>query len=239
MWSRFTGRGRRAVVATIVGLGFACVVAPATAAIAADAPDGIRAADSAAAGQPSTLQPAMRLGTPRSAAVEGPVRVDNVSTCRTYLARPALTLTIPSLAYSCPVYTDGQAAMDAGAVVLVVDQSPALLLARHPGEPGTLWIAAHRTTHGGAFASVPDIADGALITVADSTASATYRVVARALVTVRDDLVVDASGRPTSAATLEAITRADRRGDPAPRLLLQTCEGSTMRWMIYADLVTG
>jgi hypothetical protein len=28
-------------------------------------------------------------------------------------------------------------------------------------------------------------------------------------------------------------------GNLAPRLLLQTCNGASDRWMIYADLVTG
>jgi hypothetical protein len=57
-------------------------------------------------------------------------------------------------------------------------------------------------------------------------------------VNVSADLVIDSTGRPTEAATLEALLRTDLGGNRAPRLLLQTCEGTTMRWMIYADLVT-
>jgi sortase (surface protein transpeptidase) len=127
--------------------------------------------------------------------------------------------------------------MDAGGVTWVTAPGADSLLASAPGARGTLWIAAHRSTHGAPFASVPDLADGAIVTVSDATATASYRVVARVLVQVRGDVVLDAAGTPTNAATLAAITRSDGGGDRAPRLLLQTCEGSTMRWMIYADLV--
>ena len=50
--------------------------------------------------------------------------------------------------------------------------------------------------------------------------------------------VVDAQGNPTGEATLDSILRADHGGNNAARLLLQTCDGDTHRWMIYADLVT-
>jgi len=150
-----------------------------------------------------------------------------------------MSISIASIGYSCPVYAGGQALMDSGAVTMVTDRGDVGFLAHHPGDGGTLWLAAHRTTHGGAFAAVPEIPDGALVTITDRSSTATYSVVGRVLVHDEDDRVVDSTGVPTSAATFEAITRADRGGNGAPRLLLQTCEGATMRWMIYADLVTG
>jgi hypothetical protein len=55
---------------------------------------------------------------------------------------------------------------------------------------------------------------------------------------VLSDLVIDATGRATNAATVEAIVRTDYGAGLAPRLVLQTCESPTTRWMIYADLVT-
>ena len=50
---------------------------------------------------------------------------------------------------------------------------------------------------------------------------------------------IDVELRPAGGeATLDSIIRADHGGNRAARLLLQTCDGDTHRWMIYADLVT-
>lgn len=193
------------------------------------------------------LRPAVRIKAPVTAASAGPLvgptnsssnSSSKGSSCRRDLVRSAMTIDIPDIAYSCPVYGGGQATMDSGAVVHLTDPASGGLLAEHPGQRGTLWIAAHRSTHGGAFEHVPDLADGAVVVVADGTRTASYRIVGRVLVHVQDDLVVDPQGRATNTATVAAITRADGGGGLAPRLLLQTCEGPTMRWMIYGDLVT-
>jgi hypothetical protein len=205
------------------------------------APSGATASDDSlghirAVAAVSSLRPAVRLAAPETVASAGPVP-DNTSACRSDLPSPVMTIVIAEISYSCPVYSGRQAMMDVGAVTSITDPAAGGLLAAHPGEPGTLWIAAHRTTHGGAFAAVPDLSDGAVITVSDGSVSASYRVVARRLVHVRNDLVVDARGLPTETATLEAIVRADLGGGGASRLVLQTCEGETMRWMIYADLI--
>ena len=176
---------------------------------------------------------------PVPAAAPAPVEAApaNQSGCRTDMSRSVMTIEMPDIGYSCPVYAGGQSTIDAGAVTLITDQGSSPLLATHPGDTGTLWIAAHRTSHGGAFAAVPDLADGAIITVSDGSRTASYRIVGRAYVEARNGMVVDASGQPTDAATLDSVLRTDRGGDLAPRLILQTCDGPVFRWMIYADLV--
>ncbi|MEP7047086.1 MAG: sortase [Ilumatobacteraceae bacterium] len=161
----------------------------------------------------------------------------NRSNCRQDLANPVMTITIPDVSYTCPVYSGGQAMLDSGAATLITDPAIAQVLADRPGGAGLLWVAGHRTSHGGAFAAVPTLADGALITVSDDTYTATYRVVGRLYVTIRNDRVVDANGNATGQATLDSIIRPDHGGNKAARLLLQTCDGDTHRWMIYADLV--
>ena len=91
---------------------------------------------------------------------------------------------------------------------------------------------------GGAFAAVPSLADGALITESDCAHTATYRIVGSVYVTISKNRVVDSSGHATGAATLDSLIRPDHGGQKASRLLLQTCDGEDHRWMIYADLVT-
>ncbi|MEO5900010.1 MAG: sortase [Ilumatobacteraceae bacterium] len=182
--------------------------------------------------------PAATTAGPPAAPVE-PVAVQTVnrSGCRTGPGS-ALTLVIPEISYVCPVYAGGQSTIDAGYVTLITVPGAESILTTNPGGPGTLWLAGHRTAHGAAFADVPLLSDGATITVADGTHTATYRVVGRAYVEVRNGLVVDANGNATQAATLAAIVGAGRTSDVAPRLVLQTCDGLNFRWMIYAELVT-
>jgi sortase (surface protein transpeptidase) len=149
-----------------------------------------------------------------------------------------MTIAITDISYTCPVYAGGQSLLDMGAITLITDVGTSPLLALHPGDSGTLWIAGHRTLHGGPFADVPTLADGAVITVSDSTVAASYRVIGRAYVQVDDDgLVIDASGHATDSATQDSLLRTDRGGNLTPRLVLQTCDGNNNRWMIYADLI--
>jgi sortase (surface protein transpeptidase) len=185
----------------------------------------------------STLSPAVRVDLPAPVAA-APAPMVNRSTCRHDLGGSVMTITIPDISYSCPVYAGGQAMLDSGAVTQISDEAIEPVLADQPGQPGVLWLAAHRVSHGGAFASVPDLADGALITVTEGTNTRTYKVVGRLYVTIKNDRVVDASGQATGAATLDSIIRPDHGGQGASRLLLQTCDGDAHRWMIYADLVS-
>jgi len=186
----------------------------------------------------ATLAPAVRVDTPAAAASSPvPLPVVNASNCRTDLGGAVATLTIASISTNCPVYAGGQAMIDAGAVTWMTDVSTNSVLATHAGGAGTLWLAGHHTSHGAAFAAVPDLADGSVITVSDTTGTASYRVVGRAYVQVRSGMVVDATGNATNAATVSALLRPDLGGDRQPRLVLQTCDGDFHRWMIYADLI--
>ena len=172
--------------------------------------------------------------------VEAPiVKPQNQSTCRDDLPGAVMTITMADISYRCPVYAGGQSVIDTGAATLITDQGVSPLLALHPGDGGTLWIAAHHSSHGGPFAEVPSLTDGAIITISDSNRTVSYRVVSRVHVSVRDGLVVDAAGEATDAATQDSVFRPDHGGAGEPRLLLQTCDGSNWRWMIYADLIVG
>jgi sortase (surface protein transpeptidase) len=220
-----------AAAATVVAAANAPAPLDATAAVA-----GSITSPAAIAG----LAPARRAleSQPVLVAIAPPVSVVNESACDTAPATAVLTMVIPDISYSCPVYAGGQESIDDGLVTLVTDVGPNDLLATTPGEAGTLWLAAHRTTHGGAFADVPTLADGATITISNGAQSATYRVVARAYVEVRDGRVVDADGNATTIATWNSIVGADSGGNGAARLVLQTCDGDDYRWMIYAELAT-
>jgi sortase A len=161
------------------------------------------------------------------------------SRCRADQPGAVMTIVMSDISYSCSVYAGGQSVLNQGLATLVTDEGSGPLLATHPGRSGTLWIAGHRSSHGGPFADVPDLADGAIITVADESRTASYRVVGRAHVKVRGSHVVDASGHATEAATQAAILRPDLGGALAPRLVLQTCDTNGYFWVIYADLITG
>jgi sortase A len=165
------------------------------------------------------------------------VATTNQSGCRSDRPGAVMSIAIADISYACSVYVGGQAVLDTGAATLLTDVGPSPFFARHPADPGTLWIAGHRTSHGSPFADVPDLADGAIITVSDANGAASYRVVGRSYVQVRDGLVIDSSGNATESATQASILRTDRGGNLAPRLVLQTCDGNANRWIIYADLV--
>jgi len=233
------GTGRALVAAALVVIATTTTVSlwSADRAAVADTPRfEIQSASVVGAPSGETLSPAVRLDVDVAVASAPPV--ENRSTCRNDLAGAAMTITIPDISYSCPVYAGGQAMLNSGAVTQIYDDAISQVLADYPGGPGVFWIAGHRTSHGGAFAAVPNLADGALITLSDEANTATYRVIGRAYVAVQNDRVIDTSGHATSAATLDSIIRADHGGNGAARLLLQTCDGENHRWMIYADLVT-
>jgi sortase (surface protein transpeptidase) len=186
-----------------------------------------------------SLSPAVRIDPPLLVPVAVPEQLVNQSTCRSDLPGAAVTISIADIDYICPVYSGGQSVLDSGAATMISDPALATALTTHPGGVGTMWVAGHRTSHGGPFAAVPTIAIGAIITVTDGEVSAAYRVVGRAHFEIRDNRVVDPDGRATGEATLDSILRADHGANGAPRLLLQTCDGDSARWMIYADLVAG
>jgi sortase (surface protein transpeptidase) len=174
--------------------------------------------------------------TPETVDVTDPAPT-NQSTCRSDVPGAVMTIAMPDISYWCPVYAGGQSVIDGGVATMITSRESSFPLAVAPGAPGTLWITGHRVSHGGPFAAVPDLADGSVITVSDPNGSASYVIVGRSYVEVRNGLAVDASGRTTEAATLDAVLRPDRNAGFAPRLLLQTCDADSFRWMIYADLI--
>jgi sortase (surface protein transpeptidase) len=239
-----SGRGRSALIAfalasASVSATLATVPAFAAPAIAESAQP---AASATGAADADGLMPAVRLdvptGEPATPIEQQPIEeFVNRSRCRTSSATPTMTIVIAQIGYRCPVYPGGQSTLDLGFVTLMTDNGGSSVLTTRPGAAGTVWIAAHRTSHGGAFAAVPGLTEGAEITISDGESTATYRVVGRTRVQVRDGLVVDAAGQRSQAATIDSVIRADRGGNMAPRLLLQTCDGENFRWMVYADLV--
>ncbi|MEP6660852.1 MAG: sortase, partial [Acidimicrobiales bacterium] len=145
--------------------------------------------------------------------IEAPiVKLQNQSTCRDDLPDAVMTITMADISYRCPVYAGGQSVIDTGAATLIADQGASPLLAVHPGDGGALWIAAHHSSHGGPFAEVPSLTDGAIITVSDGSRTVSYRVIGRIHVNVRDGLVVDAAGEATDAATQDSVFRPDHGG---------------------------
>jgi hypothetical protein len=149
-----------------------------------------------------------------------------------------MTVTVPDISYHCKVYPGDQSVIDSGAVTVMTNVGWSGL-SDHPGAAGTLWLAGHRSTHGASFAAVPGLADGALVTITEGDVTAVNQIVGRSYVEMGSEgLVLDAAGQPSSDATADAVLRPDHGGDGAPRLLLQTCEGASFRWMIYADLVS-
>jgi sortase (surface protein transpeptidase) len=198
-----------------------------------------------AAAQSSTssrdaFAPAARLDPPAHARVDPPLPPagPNESSCRADLPDAVMNIVIADIGYVCPLYPGGQEMLDAGAATIISDPVLASTLAVQPGDPGTLWVAGHRASHGGPFAAIPTLSIGALVTIADGRLVASYQVVGIERFETRNDKVVDSSGNATSAATLDSILRPDHGADRAPRLLIQTCDGSTARWMVYADLVS-
>jgi hypothetical protein len=202
----------------------------------ADAPTGTSTRPVTTTAPVASLKPAVRLSPPTAAGSAS--AIDNVSDCRTDLPGAVGQVSIASISYSCPLYSGTQSTIDEGAATWVSQPASITTLATHTGGGGTIWLAGHRTSHGGAFAAIPDLANGAVVTVTDATGAASYRVVGRAYVAVLNGVVLDASGTPSNAATWSALLRPDLGDYLAPRLVIQTCDGDTYRWMIYADLIT-
>ena len=127
---------------------------------------------------------------------------------------------IPSLGVSLPVVRGGQDVIDRGVAAHYTGaqwRPPT-----DPGRPGTYWLAAHNSTHGSPFASLPAIAQGAEIRIIklDGTVF-TY------LVTSHD--VVGTTTTPASVYGQDATT---------PRILLQTCEGASQRLLVHGTLAS-
>lgn len=132
----------------------------------------------------------------------------------------ATRVVIPALQLDRPVVRGGQDAIDRGEVTLFDDGAGGWKDPIGPGEPGTYWLAAHRTAAGGPFNDLPALKLGDLVELRTSAKTYTYQVVQRVVVGewVAQDAVY---GSDTSAR----------------RLVLQTCTSVTERLLVTAQLV--
>jgi LPXTG-site transpeptidase (sortase) family protein len=130
------------------------------------------------------------------------------------------TVEIPSIRVSLPVVTGGQDVIDRGVAAHYTGaqwRPPT-----DPGQPGTYWLAAHNSTHGSPFGNLHAIARGAEIRIATHDGTVfTYLVTSRDLV--------------GTATTLETVYGHDTA---SPRILLQTCEGSSQRLLVHGVLTS-
>jgi LPXTG-site transpeptidase (sortase) family protein len=130
------------------------------------------------------------------------------------------TVDIPSIGVSLPVVTGGQDVIDRGVAAHYTGaqwRPPT-----DPGQPGTYWLAAHNSTHGSPFEKLPAIARGAEIRIVrhDGTVF-TYLVTSR-----------DVVGTSTTLDTVYG------QNTTTPRILLQTCEGTSRRLLVHGVLTS-
>jgi LPXTG-site transpeptidase (sortase) family protein len=130
------------------------------------------------------------------------------------------TVEIPSLGVSLPVVRGGQDVIDRGVAAHYVGaqwRPPT-----DPGRPGTYWLAAHSSTHGSPFASLPAIARGAEIRIIKSDGTVfTYLVTSH-----------DVVGTTTTLANVYG------QDATTSRILLQTCEGAAKRLLVHGTLTS-
>ena len=130
------------------------------------------------------------------------------------------TVEIPSLGVSLPVVRGGQDVIDRGVAAHYVGaqwRPPT-----DPGRPGTYWLAAHNSTHGSPFASLPAIARGAEIRIIKSDGTVfTYLVTSH-----------DVVGTTTTLANVYG------QDATTSRILLQTCEGAAKRLLVHGTLTS-
>jgi hypothetical protein len=118
---------------------------------------------------------------------------------------------IPAIGLDRKIVTGGQAQIDAGNVMLYTAGDFAV---GWPGEGGTVWLAAHRSTHGSSFAKIPDLPDGTVVEVSHHGVTTSYTITARQL--------VDRTNPPAGAIS-------------GP-LVLQTSWTGTQVWLLYGEL---
>jgi len=74
-------------------------------------------------------------------------------------------LDIPAIELAQPVVPGGQAEIDQGHVTAVDWSAFGFPASCSPGDGCTVWLAAHRSTHGAVFARLPELAAGAQIVI--------------------------------------------------------------------------
>jgi LPXTG-site transpeptidase (sortase) family protein len=126
-------------------------------------------------------------------------------------------VTIASVGIELPVFLGGQSVIDQGLVTHYT--APGWEDPVWPGAPGTYWLAAHATTHGAPFGSLPDLAAGAEIRLDTGTQTFTYTVTSTQITGLYpgDDLMYGID--PTAAV-----------------ILLQTCIDDTRRLLVHGTL---
>jgi LPXTG-site transpeptidase (sortase) family protein len=132
----------------------------------------------------------------------------------------ATRVVIPSLRLDRPVVRGGQSVIDRGEVTLFDDGPGGWRDPVGPGEPGTYWLAAHRTSAGGPFIDLPALALGDIVELRTAGTTYRYQVVQR--------VVVGEWVAPDAVYGNDASSR---------RLVLQTCTSATERLLVTAVLV--
>lgn len=124
---------------------------------------------------------------------------------------------IASVGIDLPVVLGGQSVIDRGVVAHYT--APGWEEPVPPGSPGTYWLAAHATTHGAPFKSLPDVAVGAEIRVDTGSQTFVYTVTSAQVTGLYpgDDLMYGTD--PTASV-----------------ILLQTCIDDTRRLLVHGTL---
>jgi len=130
-------------------------------------------------------------------------------------------LTVPAIGLDRPVFRGGQSTIDHGVATLFDDGPGGWRAPVAPGSRGTVWIAAHHTSHGAPFRHVDELSVGdvAIVRGRDGVAH-TYRFVGRRIV---------------GTAVYPSVVYGS---DPSMRRLeLQTSMGSAHRLLLTGVLV--
>jgi LPXTG-site transpeptidase (sortase) family protein len=126
-------------------------------------------------------------------------------------------VSIASVGIELPVVSGGQSVIDRGVVAHYT--APGWEPPVPAGAPGTYWLAAHRTTHGGPFRTLTDVVAGAEIRVATGSQTFVYTVTSTEVTGLYpgDDAVYGTD--PTAAV-----------------ILLQTCIDGSRRLLVHGTL---
>jgi LPXTG-site transpeptidase (sortase) family protein len=128
-------------------------------------------------------------------------------------------IVIPSVGIDLPIIQGGQSVIDQGVVAHYT--APGWEPPVAAGSPGTYWLAAHHTTHGAPFATLPDVAIGAEVRVTANGRTFVYTVTSKEVVGLLpgDEVVYGTNPR-------------------APVILLQTCVDNTRRVLVHGTLTS-
>jgi len=148
---------------------------------------------------------------------EDSVEAASVPSLASLPAGTEAVVTIASVGMELPVVSGGQSVIDRGVVAHYTADGWEPPVAA--GAPGTYWLAAHRTTHGGPFRTLPDVAVGNEIRVKTGSHAFVYTVTSMEVTGLfpGDDAVYGTD--PTAAV-----------------ILLQTCIDGNRRLLVHGTL---